>query len=134
MPWAIETREADTSRNASRALSSRIVNRGVDLPSPDRSMQFSIAERTHANEVRPMLLKEIGTDKPLEDDSRCLDSDSCVSNHLAYGDDIARVHSSEHCLEPCPDVRIGCCAHARHSAQWAFRHSSHGISVLGANS
>ena len=97
-------------------------------------MQFRTAERTHANEVRPMLLKEIGTDQPLEDDGGCLDSDSCVSNHLAYGDDIARVHRSEHRLKPCPDVPIGCGAHARHLAQWAFRLSSHGISLLGVNS
>ena len=61
-----------------------------------------------------MLLEEIGTDKPLENDSRCLDSDSCVSNHLGYGNHIAGVHPSEHRLEPYPDFRIGCCAHARH--------------------
>ncbi len=47
-----------------------VVNRGVDLLGTDGSTQFGIAERTHANEVMPMLLEEIGADQPVEDDCR----------------------------------------------------------------
>lgn len=47
-----------------------VVNRGVDLLGTDRSTQFSIAERTQANEVMPTLLEEIGADQPVEDDCR----------------------------------------------------------------
>jgi hypothetical protein len=89
-----------------------VVYRDAELVRAERSTQVRIAGRTHAHEVKPVLLEEIGSDKPLENDSRCLDSDACVSNHLAYGNHIAGVHPSEHRLEPCPGVLIGGGPHA----------------------
>lgn len=109
---AIE-REKQTRRatEAARFLPG-VVYRDAELVRAERSTQFRIAGRTHAHEVKPVLLEEIGSDKPLENDSRCFDSDARVSNHLAYGNHIAGVHPSEHRLEPCPGVRIGCGPHA----------------------
>ena len=56
------------TRLTSRSFFPCDISLASTLVGTDRSTEFSISEEAHANEVIPTLLKEIGTNKRIEDE------------------------------------------------------------------